>query len=83
MVLLLRPEDDKVISVSRHKVQCHEEAYAKYDPSKGGSPLETFAVPKLDLEGEDKRRKPGSDIELQRAFQHSRSRLVGEVSVGF
>jgi hypothetical protein len=52
MVLLLRPEDNKVISVSRHKVHCHEEAYAKYDPSTGGNPLEHFAVPKVDLEGE-------------------------------
>ena len=50
MVLILRPEDDKVISVSRHKVHCHEEAYAKYDPSKGGNPLENFAVPKIDLD---------------------------------
>jgi hypothetical protein len=52
MVLLLRPEDDKVISVSRHKVHCHEEAYAKYDPTTGGNPLENFAVPKVDLAGE-------------------------------
>ncbi len=52
MVLLLRPEDNKVISVSRHKVHCHEEAYAKYDLSTGGNPLEYFAVPKVDLEGE-------------------------------
>jgi hypothetical protein len=52
MVLLLRPEDNKVISVSRHKVHCHEETYAKYDPSTGGNPLEHFAVPKVDLEGE-------------------------------
>ena len=52
MVLLLRPEDNKVISVSRHKVHCHEEAYAKYDPTTGGNPLEHFAVPKVDLEGE-------------------------------
>ena len=52
MVLLLRPDDNKVISVSRHKVHCHEEAYAKYDPSTGGNPLENFAVPKVDLEGE-------------------------------
>jgi hypothetical protein len=44
MVLILRPEDNKVISVSRHKVHCHEEAYAKYDPSKGGNPLESFAA---------------------------------------
>ncbi len=50
MVLVLRPEDNKVISVSRHKVHCHEEAYAKYDPSKGGNPLENFAVPKIDLD---------------------------------
>ncbi len=50
MVLLLRPEDNKVISVSRHKVHCHEEAYAKYDPAKGGTPLESFAVPKMGLE---------------------------------
>ncbi len=84
MVLLLRPEDDKIISVSRHKVQCHEEAYAKYDPSKGGNPLETFAVPKLDLE---KERTKEENLETilnykEIAFQHSRSRLVGEVSVG-
>ena len=52
MVLLLRPEDNKVISVSRHKVHCHEEAYARYDPTTGGNPLEHFAVPKVDLEGE-------------------------------
>ena len=52
MVLLLRPEDNKVISVSRHKVHCHEEAYAKYDPATGGNPLEHFAVPKVDLENE-------------------------------
>jgi hypothetical protein len=50
MVLILRPEDNKVISVSRHKVHCHEEAYAKYDPVKGGNPLENFAVPKVDLD---------------------------------
>jgi hypothetical protein len=42
MVLLLGPEDEKVISVSRHKVHCHEEAYAKYDPSKGGKSVGTF-----------------------------------------
>ncbi len=50
MVLILRPEDNKVISVSRHKVHCHEEAYAKYDPSKGGIPLESFAVPRIELD---------------------------------
>lgn len=40
------PDDNKVISVSRHKVHCHEEAYAKYDPATGGKPLENFAVPR-------------------------------------
>jgi hypothetical protein len=50
MVLILRPEDNKVKSVSRHKVHCHKEAYAKYDPAKGGNPLEHFAVPKINLE---------------------------------
>jgi hypothetical protein len=50
MVLVLRPENNKVISVSRHKVHCHEEAYAKYDPAKGGNPLDNFAAPKLDLD---------------------------------
>ena len=52
MVLLLRPDDNKVISVSRHKVHCHEETYTKYDHSTGGNLLEHFAVPKVDLEGE-------------------------------
>jgi hypothetical protein len=50
MVLILRPEDNKVISVSRHTVHCHEEAYTKYDPAKGGNPLENFAVPEVDLD---------------------------------
>ena len=31
MVLILRPFDNKVISVSRKKVHCHEMMYAKFD----------------------------------------------------
>ncbi len=61
MVLLLRPEDEKVISVSRHKVHCHEEVYAKYDPSKGGNPLEHFAVPKMDI---DKEKTKAENLEM-------------------
>jgi hypothetical protein len=39
MVLVLRIEDEKILSVSRHKVHCHEEAYARYDPATGKDPL--------------------------------------------
>ena len=66
MVLLLRPEDDKVISVSRHKVHCHEEAYAKYDPSTGGNPLENFAVPKVDI---DRERSKEENLEMIREYK--------------
>jgi len=31
MVLILRPEDNKVLSISRKKVHCHEAMYAKFD----------------------------------------------------
>jgi hypothetical protein len=31
MVLILRPDDEKVVLVSRKKVHYHEEAYAKFD----------------------------------------------------
>ena len=32
MVLILRPEDHKVLSISRKKVHCHELMYARFDP---------------------------------------------------
>ena len=32
MVLILRPSDNKVLSISRKKVYCHELMYAKFDP---------------------------------------------------
>ena len=50
MVLVLRIEDEKILSVSRHKVHCHEEAYAMYNPTSGKDPLATFGLPKIDLE---------------------------------
>jgi hypothetical protein len=33
MVLILRPADNKVLSISRKKVYCHELMYAKFDPN--------------------------------------------------
>jgi hypothetical protein len=42
MVLVLRPSDKKVISVSRKKVHCHELCYAKFDPTTQPRPLITF-----------------------------------------
>ncbi len=47
MVLILRPSDQKVISVSRKKVHCHEECYAKFDPTTQTRPLITFTDFKL------------------------------------
>ena len=32
MVLILRPFDLKILSISRKKVHCHEEMYAKFNP---------------------------------------------------
>jgi hypothetical protein len=49
MCLVLRPEDDKIISVSRKKLVVHEECYAKFDFSKGNLPLQNFEIPILDL----------------------------------
>ncbi len=49
MCLVLRPEDDKIISVSRKKLVVHEECFAEFDLSKGGFPLSNFEIPVLDL----------------------------------
>ena len=38
------------LGLAAQKVHCREETYAKYDPAKGGNPLESFAVPKVDLD---------------------------------
>jgi len=50
MCLVLRPEDEKIISVSKKKIIVHEECYAKYDPRNGSNPLIHFAVPVLDID---------------------------------
>jgi hypothetical protein len=42
MVLILRPADQKVISVLRMKVHCHELRYAKFDPLTQPRPLINF-----------------------------------------
>jgi hypothetical protein len=42
MALVLRPEDMKVISVSRKKVHCHELCYAKFDPTTQPRPVIHF-----------------------------------------
>ncbi len=50
MVLVLRPEDEKVMSVSRNKVLCHEEIYATFDATKGQAPVANIEVFKMDLD---------------------------------
>jgi hypothetical protein len=50
MCLVLRPEDEKIISVSKKKIIVHEECYAKYDHKNGSNPLIHFAVPVLDID---------------------------------
>ena len=43
MVLILRPDDEKVVSVSRKKVHYHEEAYAKFDHVTMTKPILDFS----------------------------------------
>jgi hypothetical protein len=50
MVLILRPEDGKVMSDSRKKVLCHEEIYATFDATKGRTPVAEIAAFKLNLD---------------------------------
>jgi hypothetical protein len=55
MVLILRPDDEKIVSVSRKKVHCHEMAYAKFDHLTMTKPLtifNDFTLSKLDVEEE-------------------------------
>ena len=52
MVLILRPYDLKVISVSRRKVHCHEAIYARFDPATGVKPeilCEDFVLPREEI----------------------------------
>jgi hypothetical protein len=50
MVLIMRPEDWKVISVSRKKVLCHEERYATSDSLSMRNSIADFTTLKADLE---------------------------------
>jgi hypothetical protein len=49
MVLILRPEDGKIMSVSREKVMCHEEIYATFDATKGKAPVAEIEAFRMDL----------------------------------
>jgi hypothetical protein len=53
MVLILRPFDNKVISVSRKKVHCHEDMYAKFDAQHQVRPRINFRDFTLDKEEVD------------------------------
>jgi hypothetical protein len=48
MVLILRPFDLKILSISRKKVHCHEEMYAKFNPETMSRPRIEFKDFKLD-----------------------------------
>ena len=50
MALILRPEDGKILSVSRKKILCHEEIYATFDAKKGRAPDANFDAFKIDLD---------------------------------
>ena len=52
MCLVLRPDDDEILSVSRKKIHVHEECYAKFDPSEEEMPLAYFAIPTINLDEE-------------------------------
>jgi hypothetical protein len=48
MALILRPADNKVLSISRKKIYCHEIMYAKFDPETQTRPLIDFKDFSLD-----------------------------------
>jgi len=50
MALILRPEDGKIISVSRKKILCHEEIYATFDSSRRMAPATNVDNFKLNLD---------------------------------
>jgi hypothetical protein len=43
MALVLRPSDNKVLSISRKKVHCHEIMYARFDPTSDSRPKIEFS----------------------------------------
>ena len=54
MVLILRPDDNKILSVSRKKVVCHEQMYAKFDSTKQDRPTINFSDFRLSADEIDK-----------------------------
>jgi len=50
MCLVLRPEDNKILSVWKKKILVHEECYAKFDSANGTNPLAHFVIPVIDLD---------------------------------
>jgi hypothetical protein len=50
MCLVLRPEDNKILSVSKKKIVVHVECYAKFDNANGTNPLAHFVIPMIDLD---------------------------------
>ena len=50
MCLVLRPEDEKILSVSKKKILVHEECYAKFNHQNGTNPLVHFAIPVIDID---------------------------------
>ncbi len=68
MVLILRPEDNKVISVSRKKIHCHELCYAKFDPTTQPRPVISFTDFAL--------REEEVDEAIKLAFQENKKELA-------
>jgi len=50
MCLVLRPDDEKILSVSKKKIIVHEELYAKFNSANSSNPLAHFQVPVVDLD---------------------------------
>ena len=72
MVLILRPYDLKVLSISRKKVHCHEEMYAKFDP-------DTMSSPKIDFK-DFKLNKDEIDAAIEKANEPEQSNNVNEAA---
>ncbi len=72
MALILRPEDKKVISVSRKKIHCHELCYAKFDPTTQPRPVicfTDFTLPEEEV-----------DQAIQKAMQENHKEIAAQKS---
>ena len=65
MVLILRPFDNKVLSISRKKVHCHEMMYAKFDAETQSRPKIDFKDFTLDKEEVDNAIEKARESEIQ------------------